>query len=134
MANDILLSVLTPDRKVFEDGVDEVVLPGGEGYLGVLPGHAPLLTSLKIGELSWRKEGRWRYGFLAWGFAEVLGDKVRVLADVGELAGEIDPERATAARDRAQKRLGEAARGLDVLRARTALERALARLSVAGHK
>lgn len=134
MPEKILLSIITPERKVYEEEVDELVLPGSEGYLGVLPGHAPLLTSLKIGELSLRQKGKWQYAFLAWGFAEILPDRVSVLADIGELADEIDLERAKAAHQRAQERLTNPSPDTDRSRARSALERAMARMMVAGHK
>jgi F-type H+-transporting ATPase subunit epsilon len=134
VAGKILLSILTPDRRVYEESVEEVVLPGSEGYLGVLPGHAPLLTSLKIGEISIRQGSAWRHAFVAWGFAEVLGDRVGVLADVGELGEKIDVERAAKARDRANERLMEPVSDVDHERARAALERAVARMKVASHK
>jgi len=132
--NKLRLSVVTPERKILEDEVDEVVLPGSEGYLGVLPGHTPLLTSLNMGELSYRKGGAWKRSFVAWGFAEVLPVEVSVLADVGERAEEIDVSRAEAARDRAQKRLKSPSSDLDWDRATVALERAMIRLQVAGRK
>jgi F-type H+-transporting ATPase subunit epsilon len=134
VADRIRLSIVTPERKVFEEEVDEIVLPGSEGYLGVLPGHAPLLASLKIGELGYRQGTRWRYGFVAWGFAEVLPERVSILADLGELADEIDLERAKAARERAEQRLMDPAADYDHARARAALERAVGRMMVAGHK
>ena len=130
----ILLSVVAPERKLLEELVDEIVLPGSEGYLGVLPGHAPLLTALQIGELSYREGGRWHYGFVSGGFVEVLPDRVSVLANVGELAGEIDVDRARAASERAGKRLKSPSEDLDWDRARAALERAISRIHVAGHK
>jgi F-type H+-transporting ATPase subunit epsilon len=128
----ILLTVVTPERKVLEETVDEVVLPGSEGYLGVLPGHAPLLTGLKSGEASFRQGQSWRRAFVARGFAEVLPNRVSILADVGERAEEIDMERARAARERAQERLKSASGDLDWDRATAALGRALARLQIAG--
>jgi F-type H+-transporting ATPase subunit epsilon len=130
----ILLSIVTPERKLFEQEVDELILPGSEGYLGVLPQHAPLLTMLKVGELSYRVDGRWRAVFTAGGFAEVLGDRVSILADVGERAEEIDVARAQAAKDRAEKRLRGAGADVDWERARVALERAMTRLQVSGKR
>jgi F-type H+-transporting ATPase subunit epsilon len=130
----LLLSIVTPDRKVFEEPVDEVVVPGSEGYLGVLPGHAPLLTALQIGELSFRQAGRWHWCFLSGGFVEVLGDRVSVLADVSERGEEIDPDRARAARERAEGRIRKPSEDLDWDRARAALRRAVARLQILGRK
>ena len=126
----IHLTVVTPERKLVDRQVDEVILPGSEGYLGVLPGHAPLLTSLKVGQISYRHEGRMHQMAVAWGFAEILPDRVSVLADIAERAEDIDPERAKKARERAEERLR---RGTDVDwdRARVALEKAITRLQVA---
>ena len=127
----IHLTVVTPERKLVDRQVDEVILPGSEGYLGVLPGHAPLLTSLKVGQISYRQEGRVHQISVAWGFAEILPDRVSVLADIAERAEDIDTERANKARERAEERLR---RGTDVDwdRARVALEKAITRLQVAG--
>lgn len=130
----IVLSIVTPERKLFEQEVDELILPGSEGYLGVLPQHAPLLTMLKVGELTYRVDGRWRSVFTAGGFAEVLGDRVSILADVGERAEEIDVARAQAAKDRAEKRLRAGGADVDWERARVALERAMTRLQVSGKR
>jgi F-type H+-transporting ATPase subunit epsilon len=123
--------VVSPDRKMLEETVDEVVLPGSEGYLGVLPGHAPLLTAVKAGELDFRDGERWLRAFVAGGFAEVLPNRVSILADVGERAEEIDPQRAEAARGRAEGRLKQPSPDVDWDRARASLQRALTRLQVA---
>lgn len=130
----ILLTVVSPERKVLEETVDEVVLPGSEGYLGVLPGHAPLLTGVKSGELGFRDGERWLHAFVSGGFAEVLPNRVSILADVGERAEEIDSQRAAAARGRAEDRLKHPSEDVDWDRARAALQRALARLQVAGRR
>src|SRR5438093_12730734 len=90
------LEIVTPERKILCETVDEVVLPGREGYLGVLPGHAPLLTSLKIGQVEYRKGKQPFYLSLAWGFAEILPERVTILAEIAEPAEEIDVERAQA--------------------------------------
>src|SRR5437867_5771731 len=90
----LTLEVVTPERRLLAETVDEVVLPGRLGYLGVLPGHAPLLTSLSVGELEYRKGSEKRYLAVAWGFAEVLPARVIVLAETAERAEEIDLERA----------------------------------------
>src|SRR5436190_10197720 len=95
----LTLEVVTPERKILSEVVDEVVLPGRDGYLGVLPGHAPLLTSLKIGQVEYRQGSEKSYLSLAWGFAEVLPDKVTILADVAERPEEIDVERAKAKKE-----------------------------------
>ena len=133
-AGRLLLSIVTPERKILEEIIDEVVLPGSEGYLGVLPGHAPLLTALNVGELSYRNGTRWSRSFLAGGFVEVLPDRVSILADVGERGEEIDVERARASKGRAEKRLKSPAADVDWDRARVALERAITRIQVSSRK
>lgn len=126
----IHLTIVTPERKVADRQVDEVILPGSEGYLGVLPGHAPLLTALKVGEISYRQGGQWHYVAVAWGFVEVLGDRVSVLADVAERAEDIDPARAKQAREQAEEQLRKGT-DVDWERARASLEKAIVRLQVA---
>ncbi len=128
----LLLEVVTPERRIVSEMVDEIVLPGSEGYLGVRPGHAPLLSALGIGELSYRRGDRRHHLALTWGFVEVLPDRVSVLAEIGERAEEIDRERAERARDRALARLKERGGETDFARAQVALEKALIRLQVAG--
>jgi len=130
----IHLNVVTPERKLIEENVDEIVLPGSEGYLGVLPGHAPLLTALNVGELTYRIGSRTLSCFIAWGFAEVLPDRVSVLADVGERAEDVDVKRAQAARERAEQRLKGGGPDTDFERARIALEKSVIRMQVAGKK
>ena len=129
----LTLKVVTPERQVLDEaGVSEVQLPGAQGYLGILPGHAPLLTELGIGELSYRKGKEVYYTAVIRGYAEVLPDRVSVLAEVSERAEEIDVERARAARERAEKRLAKAdAADTDWDRATLALQRALIRMQVA---
>ena len=134
MEGKIHLSVVTPERKLIEENVDEIVLPGSEGYLGVLPGHAPLLTALNVGELTYRTGGGTRACFVAWGFAEILPGRVSVLADVGERAEDVDMERARAARERAERRLKGGTADTDFERAKIALEKALIRMQVAARK
>ncbi len=135
------LEIATPVRQLVSAEADEVVAPGSEGYFGVLPGHAPFLTTLGSGEVSYR-HGR-EEGHLAviGGFAEVQDDRVMILAETAELPEEIDRERAERARERAEQRLAgrnprgrspEAAGEIDYARAVAALARALARLQVAG--
>ena len=127
----IQLTIVTPDRALVNDQVDEIQIPGAEGYLGVLPGHAPLFTELKVGELSYRKGNTWTSLAVAWGFAEVLPDQVRVLAETAERAQEIDLERAMKAKERAEQRLTRGGDDVDYDRARIALQRALIRIQVA---
>lgn len=127
----IQLSIVTPERSLVSEQVDELQIPGAEGYLGVLPGHAPLFTELKVGELSYRKGNTWTSLSVAWGFAEVLPDQVRVLAETAERAAEIDLERATRAKERAEQRLSKVGQDIDYDRALVALQRALIRIQVA---
>jgi F-type H+-transporting ATPase subunit epsilon len=117
---------------IVQDRVDEVEIPGSEGYFGVLPGHTPLLASLAVGELWYRKGQEKTFLSIAFGFAEVLPDRVTVLARLAERAEEIDAERADAARRRAEERLAQPKSDLDYERARVALTKSLARLQVAG--
>ncbi len=127
----MLLEVVTPERQLISETVGEVQLPGRDGYLGILPGHAPLLTELGIGVLSYRTAGETHYAIVIRGFAEVLADRVIVLAEVAERAEEIDADRARAALERAEKRLAKPDPETDWQRATFALERALIRLQVA---
>jgi F-type H+-transporting ATPase subunit epsilon len=127
----IQLTIVTPERSLINEQVDEIQIPGAEGYLGVLPGHAPLFTELKVGELSYRKGNNWTSLAVAWGFAEVLPDQVRVLAETAERANEIDLERAIKAKERAEQRLTKGGDDVDYDRARIALQRAIIRIQVA---
>ena len=126
------LQIVPPDRLLVHDRVDEVQIPGSQGYFGVLPGHTPLLTTLTVGELWYRKGQEKFYVSIAYGFAEVLPDRVTILARIAERAEEIDPERAESARARAEKRLSEPKSDIDYERARAALQKSLTRLQVAG--
>ena len=126
------LEFVTPERAIAHDDVDEVELPGEEGYFGVLPGHAPLLAALKTGEMWYRKGPEKHYAFIDGGFAEVLGDRVSILAQVAERAEDIDLQRAEASKRRAEERLSRpTVVDLDAERARIALLRAVVRLNVA---
>ena len=131
---DIELEVVTPERKVVETTVDEVVLPGKLGYLGVRLGHAPLLTSLGIGELSYVQGGRTHHLALAEGFAEVLPERVSVLTPACETSEEIDVARANASREQAQQALSgvKDASDREVREAGVRLHRAVNRIDVAG--
>ena len=118
---------------VVAETVHEVVIPGSQGYFGVLPGHAPLLATLGIGELMYR-QGHTQYHLaLTGGFAEVRNDKVIILAENAERPVEIDRERARRARERAERRLTGREADIDFARAQAALARALIRLQVAAH-
>ncbi|MFI5056766.1 MAG: F0F1 ATP synthase subunit epsilon [Candidatus Acidiferrales bacterium] len=132
-AEAIELVIVTPQRQLLRQRVAEVQLPGANGYLGVLPGHAPLITELGIGELSYPGAAGKEPVHLAIirGFAEVLPDRVTVLAETAELAHEIDVARAEAARARAEKRLASGDTNIDWDRASVALQRALIRIQVA---
>src|SRR5918993_2219915 len=103
----IQLEIVTPDRLLVHEQVDEVQIPGSEGYFGVLPGHTPLLASLAVGELWFRKGQDKTYLSIAFGFAEVLPDRVTILARIAERAEDIDISRAEAARTRAQQRVDQ---------------------------
>jgi F-type H+-transporting ATPase subunit epsilon len=131
----LTLEIVTPDRALLSEEVDEVVVPGSEGYLGVLPGHTPLLSTLKVGELWYRQGQEKHYVAIAFGFVEVLPDYVTVLAQVGERAQEIDIQRAERAKQRAEALLASptasASVDLDIERARVALMKSLIRLQVA---
>jgi F-type H+-transporting ATPase subunit epsilon len=126
----ITLEIVTPDRSVVTERVDEVEIPGAEGYFGVLPGHTPMLATLKVGELWYRKGSETFYVSIAFGFAEVLPDRVTILAELAERPEEIDVARAEAARRRAEERLAAPAAAIDFERARIALLKSLVRLQV----
>ena len=130
----IKLQVVTPDRKIAQEEVDEVSIPGKEGYLGVLPGHAPLLTELQAGTLEYRQNSKKRYVAIHWGFAEVLPDRVIVLAEIAERAEEIDVERAEAKRQRVEGYLRTHPESdPEIQKARDDLRRAICRLETARH-
>src|SRR3954462_10061546 len=129
----ITLEIVTPDRAIVNDQVDEVELPGSEGYFGVLPGHAPLLATLQVGELWYRTGQDKQFLSIAFGFVEVLPDRVTVLAQIAERAEDIDVQRAEAARQRAEQRVAQVHSQVDMdfERARVALMKSLMRLQVA---
>jgi F-type H+-transporting ATPase subunit epsilon len=131
MAETIQLEIVTPERLVVNDTAEYIEIPGKSGHIGVLPGHAPLITELAVGEISYRTGNQTRRLAVAWGFAEVLADKVTILAETAEKAEEIDALRAEAAKKKAEATLQKAgAEGNK--EAQAALERANARLDVAG--
>jgi F-type H+-transporting ATPase subunit epsilon len=130
----LTLEIVTPDRALAHEDVDEVQLPGTEGYLGILPGHTPLLTSLKVGQVWYRKGTEKFYLSIAFGFAEVLPDRVRLLAQIAERAEEIDLTRAEAEKKRAEELIQAARSGnadIDMERARVSLMKAMIRIQVA---
>ena len=125
----IELQIVTPDKLLVKEQVDEVEIPGSEGYFGVLPGHTPMLASLAIGEMWYRKGQEKVFLSLANGFCEVLPDRVTILATLAERAEDIDVARAEEAKRRAEERLAHA-KDVDYDRARLALQKSLARLQV----
>lgn len=128
----IELQVVTPERHVLQESVQSVEIPGKEGYLGVLPGHAPLITELGIGVLSYKSAGDTRYLTIIEGYAEVLPDRVIVLAEISERAEEIDVSRTRAALDRAKQEVARTnASDPQWDRANFALQRALVRMQAA---
>jgi F-type H+-transporting ATPase subunit epsilon len=131
MADTIQLEIVTPERLVVNEAVDYIEIPGKTGYLGVLPGHAPLISELAAGELSYRTGNQTKRVAVAWGFAEVLQAKVTILAETAEKAEEIDTARAEAAKKKAEAELQKAGPEGNA-EAEAALQRATARLEVAG--
>jgi F-type H+-transporting ATPase subunit epsilon len=124
------LVLVTPTRQLLRSRVMEVTLPGANGYLGILPGHAPLITELGIGELSYRGTTASEPILVIRGFAEVLPDRVTILAETAEFSAEIDIARAEAAKARAEKHLASGDPNIDWDRASVALQRALIRIQV----
>ncbi len=131
MADTIQLDIVTPDKLLVREAVESVEIPGKAGYLEVLPGHAPLITELTIGEISYKKAGATEHLSVAWGFAEVLPDKVTILAQTAERAQDIDVKRAEEAKVRAEAALQKAAPDLDFDATLDAIKRAEVRLKVA---
>src|SRR5438067_8161474 len=127
----LALQIVSADRFLVHDQVDEVEIPGDGGYLGILPGHTPLLSLLHVGELWYRKGHQKSYLSIAFGFAEVQPDRVTILAEIAEKAHEIDVARAEAAKKRAEERLIKPMTDMDFERARVAMLKALVRLQVA---
>jgi len=129
----LTLEIVTPDRAVVREDVDEVVVPGAEGEFGILPGHTPLLATLKVGELWYRQGQEKHYLAIAFGFVEVLPDRVTILAQIAERAQDIDVARAERAKRRAEERLAQptAQVNMDFERARVAMMKSLIRLQVA---
>jgi F-type H+-transporting ATPase subunit epsilon len=126
----IQLQIVSADRSLVNETVDEVEIPGADGYFGVLPGHTPLLALLGAGELWYRQGSDRTYLAIAFGFAEVQPDSVTILAMIAEKADEIDVARAEASKKRAEERMAQPAVDMDAERARIALMKALIRLQV----
>ena len=126
----IQLQIVSADRSLVNERVDEVEIPGSDGYFGVLPGHTPLLALLGAGELWYRQGAEKHYLLLAFGFAEVGPDQVTILAQTAEMAEEIDVARAEAAKRRAEERLSRPTADIDFERARIAMLKSLVRLQV----
>jgi F-type H+-transporting ATPase subunit epsilon len=135
MADTFKLEIVTPEKKVVDTAAEEVQIPGKDGYLGIMPGHAPLITELAVGEITFREisgsGSREQHLAVAWGFAEVLPNKVTILAESAERPSEIDVARARKAKDRAEQRLTSGDTTVEVDRALDALHRAESRLEVA---
>jgi len=132
MAENIFLEVVTPQKAVVSEEAQIVVAPGSEGEFGVLRGHTTFLTSLKVGTLRYKDaSGKERYLFVNGGFAEVLPNKVTLLAESAERRSEIDVSRAKLAKERAEKRISSSSDDIDLARAEVALRRALHRLDIA---
>jgi F-type H+-transporting ATPase subunit epsilon len=127
----IQLQIVSADRSLVNERVDEVEIPGADGYFGVLPGHTPLLALLGAGELWYRQGQDKHYLSIAFGFAEIQPDRVTILAQVAERAEDIDIARAESARRRAEERMSRPTADMDFERARVALMKALIRLQVA---
>jgi F-type H+-transporting ATPase subunit epsilon len=134
MTNTFQLEIVTPAKLVVKDAAEEMQIPGSSGYLGILPGHAPLITELGVGVITYKASGATHTLSVAWGFAEVLPDKVTILAEAAERPQEIDVERAQKSKDRAEERLKSNDPQVDYTRAEDALQRAETRLNVAKEK
>jgi F-type H+-transporting ATPase subunit epsilon len=134
MADTFKLEIVTPEKKVVDTAAEEVQIPAKNGYLGVLPGHAPLITELSVGEIIYCENASELRLAVAWGFAEVLPDKVTILAESAERPSEIDVDRARKAKERAEQRLASGDATVDDDRALDALHRAETRLEVAAKK
>lgn len=134
MAATFELEIATPDRLLIKQPVSEAQIPAANGYIGVLPEHAPLISELGSGELSYLSDGRRQTLAIDGGWVEVLPTHVRVLANHAERANEVDVERAQKALKRAEERLANPGQNIDIARALNAMKRAQARLAAAAHK
>ncbi len=134
MADTFQVEIVTPEKMVVKDVAEEMQIPGKNGYLGILPGHAPLITEMAVGEITYRNNGYTHHLAVAWGFTEVLSDKVTILAETAERPEEIDARRAQEAKQRAEEYLKSGNPDVDYSRAQVALQRAETRLQVAEKK
>jgi len=134
MADTFQLEIVTPEKVVVRDTAEEMQIPGKSGYLGILPGHAPLISELSVGEITYKRGGDLHRLAVAWGFVEVLPDKVTILAETAEKASEIDVQRAEAAKRKAEQALASGSPDLDYAATENALKRAETRLDVAANK
>ncbi len=125
------LEIVSPERRVYDDEVDMVIVPGRNGQLGILPRHTPLISSLGVGELRIKKDGTEQSLLISGGFVEVRPDKVIVMADLAEHSDEIDEAKAVEARKRAEVELGEVKDPVDIARVRASLQTALMRERIA---
>jgi len=125
------LEIVTPEKLVVKDQAEEMQIPGKNGYLGILPGHAPLISELAVGQISYRNGAETHFLAVAWGFAEVLPDRVTILAETAERAEDINVKRAEEAKQRAEERLQSGKTETDYGRAQSSLQRAETRLDVA---
>lgn len=131
MAEHLRLSVVTPERAIVDAEADQIQVPGLDGYLGILPGHAPLFSELAVGRLTFTHAGHTQVLAIAGGFVEILDDHVRVLAAIAETAGDIDVDRAQQSRDRATALLRSGGADVDYERLQASARRAATRLEVA---
>lgn len=134
MPNKLKLKIVTPEKVIFESEIDEVLVPGADGELGILPGHIPLIAALKVGELKIKKEGKWDHFAITGGFIEVCENNVKVLANAAEHAEDIDEVRAMEAKKRAESLLKEKQEDVKFTEASALLERSITRLQVAQRK
>jgi F-type H+-transporting ATPase subunit epsilon len=134
MPDTFKIEIVTPEKMVVKDEAEEMQIPGKNGYLGILPGHAPLITELAVGEITYRKGGSTQYLSVAWGFAEVLPDKVTILAETAERPDEINVSRAQEAKQRAEEEFKAGKTEYDFTKAEDDLKRAETRLDVANRK
>jgi F-type H+-transporting ATPase subunit epsilon len=132
MADTFELEIVTPEKLVVKDVAEEAQIPGKTGYLGILPGHAPLITELAVGEITYKSAGTVKHISVAWGFAEVLPTKVTILAETAERPEEIDVARAQRAKAEAQRELSSGAPDLNYDEVQAAIARADTRIEVAG--
>ena len=131
MADTFEIEIVTPEKLVVKDVADEAQIPGKTGYLGILPGHAPLISELAVGEITYKTSGVTKHISVAWGFAEVLPNKVTILAETAERPDEIDVARAQKAKERCERELNSGATDIDYDAVQAALERAETRIDVA---